>query len=573
MNEDGVLEHKFITKTSRESKDVTVSLSGNDWSSADDSKSRLFFSGYLSKGVQIVRTADELLPLLTSESSDYLPSIVEVLRQANGNFAFILIRDNQLIAATDLIRSIPLYIVSSDKNFLLTDSVAFGCHPTVSDRLYEFASMQYTMGKNTVYTGTEALRPAEYLILTPGSLPQRHRYFRFIYNPETESRLTDEQLKEKFDEVMLSAFLRMVKSAPKDTQWAIPLSGGFDSRLIVNYLKRLNVENILCYSYGVPGNSQSVISEKVAIEAGYSHEFVTYTEKKWGALHQNGLFDSYIQFAFNGDSLPHFQDFLAVYELKEKGHIDKNTIFVPGHQLGFLSDFVSKDDKDFQSTEEVANAVLRKNTKFDLHENHANRIRRQVRLQIQDNKIPLRSYMEYFLWENRHCKFTANSVRVYEFFGCRWRMPYWDRSMVDFWLSIDFEKRTDQNFYKKMVRSSYIIPQIRSIPFTDDKTPDHRRLPVGFTKRLRSIRTNRFSDLLISVIFGKKKHVGEGLTQMYATRASRIGQLLGPIDLWPKDIRPAILKIKNRHTTRINYHVLTALYTIYKLLKENLKKV
>jgi asparagine synthase (glutamine-hydrolysing) len=412
------------------------------------------------------------------------------------------------------------------------------------------------------------MRPAEYLILTPGSLPKRQRYFRYIYNPETETRLTDEQLKEEFDEVMLTAFLRMVKSAPKDTQWAIPLSGGIDSRLIVNYLKRLNVENVCCYSYGVPGNSQSVISENVAVQAGYSYEFVKYTEEKWDALHRNGLFDSYIHFAFNGDSIPHFQDFLAVHELKERGLVNKQTIFVPGHNLGFLSDFVSKDDMYFHSAEEVADSVLRKNVKFALNGTQTSRMRQQVIRQILDEKIPLRSYMEYFLWENRHCKFTANSVRVYEYFGFQWRMPYWDRSMIDFWLTTDLERRADQNFYKKMVRSNCMLPQIRSIPYAVNHNPVRRRFPVGFTNRLRPVRTNRFADLLISAIFGKKNHVGEGLTQMYATRASRIGRLIGPIHLWPKDLRPAILKIKNRNTTRINYHVLTALYTIHKLLQE-----
>jgi len=45
MNIDGAIEHRLVTNTSGESKEVLISLSGNAWSRAGDSKTRLFFPG------------------------------------------------------------------------------------------------------------------------------------------------------------------------------------------------------------------------------------------------------------------------------------------------------------------------------------------------------------------------------------------------------------------------------------------------------------------------------------------------------------------------------------------------
>src|SRR3546814_13651055 len=111
----------------------------------------------------------------------------------------------------------------------------------------------------------------------------------------------------------------MIQSAAKVDQWIIPLSGGHYSSLVVSYLYKLVVKNVICYSYGIKGNLQSVISEQVAKALGYQWIFIEYDDQSIKDLQDTGLIDEYIEYAFNGTSVPHMQDFLATYFLKKIG--------------------------------------------------------------------------------------------------------------------------------------------------------------------------------------------------------------------------------------------------------------
>jgi asparagine synthase (glutamine-hydrolysing) len=60
----------------------------------------------------------------------------------------------------------------------------------------------------------------------------------------------------------------------------VPLSGGLDSRIIVAMLKRLGVEDVICFTYGKKGNREAEISRQVAEALGYRWYFVEYTKEK-----------------------------------------------------------------------------------------------------------------------------------------------------------------------------------------------------------------------------------------------------------------------------------------------------
>src|SRR5690606_19684702 len=101
-----------------------------------------------------------------------------------------------------------------------------------------------------------------------------------------------------FDRQMRRIIENMIQSAPAVNNWIIPLSGGHDSRMLVNYLYKAQIKNVICFSYGSANNLQSRISKKVAEAVEYDWHFVEYTEEKWGELHNKGIFDAYIDYAF-----------------------------------------------------------------------------------------------------------------------------------------------------------------------------------------------------------------------------------------------------------------------------------
>ena len=53
----------------------------------------------------------------------------------------------------------------------------------------------------------------------------------------------------------------------------ISLSAGYDSRLVLSMLKELNYENIICYSYGMKNNSESIVAKKICEKLNIKYYF------------------------------------------------------------------------------------------------------------------------------------------------------------------------------------------------------------------------------------------------------------------------------------------------------------
>ena len=61
-----------------------------------------------------------------------------------------------------------------------------------------------------------------------------------LHKTEFKKKLTQELLK----------LMKRIGESCKDRQILIPLSGGYDSRLIASGLKKIGVNNVVCFSYG-----------------------------------------------------------------------------------------------------------------------------------------------------------------------------------------------------------------------------------------------------------------------------------------------------------------------------------
>ena len=68
-------------------------------------------------------------------------------------------------------------------------------------------------------------------------------------------------------------FSRLTKKL-KDKNIFVPLSGGFDSRLVLAKLHEHGYKNIKCFSYGLKNNSDALIAKKVSKMIGVEWFFV-----------------------------------------------------------------------------------------------------------------------------------------------------------------------------------------------------------------------------------------------------------------------------------------------------------
>jgi hypothetical protein len=66
--------------------------------------------------------------------------------------------------------------------------------------------------------------------------------------------------------------------------------------------------------------------------------------------------------------------------------------------------------------------------------------------------------LERWDMNERQGKFICNSVRVYDFFGLAWRLPLFDRELMNFWARIPMSLRVGRRLYFKYVDRYQNLP-------------------------------------------------------------------------------------------------------------------
>ena len=241
--------------------------------------------------------------------------------------------------------------------------------------------------------------------------------------------------------------MRLVESVEGRTI-VLPLSGGLDSRLLALELRRTGYDRIITFTYGVAGNHEARVAAAIAASLELPWIEVVYTMAAWRAAFRDPTYAAYARYADGLASLPHIQDWLAVRELRDRGSVPADAVFVPGHNGGFLfgengslhrlrrptfRDLVANIERVHYHNVAIGDPELR------------SAIRARLVASLESDRPPYdeswTSRYERWEWEERNAKFMVNSVRVYEFWGYDWRMPLWDVEAMEFWLRVPFEFR------------------------------------------------------------------------------------------------------------------------------------
>ena len=530
----------------------------------------IYLSGQLEYEGLFIHDAKGIMDLVLSIShKDKGISFYESLKnifliKANGSFSIIIIKNGKAYVAVDIVRSQPLFIIKTNEDAnTITDSLGKIEVDLKTDieKLEEFVACGLVLGNRTVYKNVIGLQAGEVITISGKKLTSE-RYFEFkpAENPVTFETLTE--FSNAFDQVLLSAFSRMIDQNPNVNRWVVPLSGGHDSRLIVNYLYRLGIKNVICYTYGTPNNEQARISKLVADALGYEWHFVEYTTQKWHALHENGFIGEYIRDSFNGVSTPHLQDFLAVFELKEKGIIEVGDVIVPGH-TPINSRF---NERNFDCKTKIEAILFAYKTDATISPGKViNQKAIRVLKEIFENSTSKpENFLSYIHWQEKHSKFIVNSIKIYDFFRFESRLPFWDNSIVRFWLSFPASKRRGRKILFESEKEGILIETLHQIPFAGGgvKSPE-----TGVQSRLKKLLPESLIIVLLRITRRKAK-TNEGLNQIYAHEAKWVKGLLSPIQDFPKQTQPYFKDILKRYPFQVNNNFLTTLFTIKKEVLE-----
>jgi asparagine synthase (glutamine-hydrolysing) len=396
--------------------------------------------------------------------------ILNILNKIDTFFSFIIETQEVIFVAVDRICSIPIYYyIQKDKIIILDEPYKenFSKNNLLKENVDEFLNCGYVTSKETMIKNLYRLQAGEILLINKKDLSiDSYRYYEFRHKDFfDESQITFDNLYKMYENV----FKKMINLLNGKTI-VVPLSGGYDSRLIVYFLNKLNYENVICFSYGRKNNWESQISQQVAKYYGFKWIFIEYKKGEWFDIYQKEI-ENYMKFATNFANFAHTQDYLAVKKLKEKELIPKDSVIVPGHSGDFVAgSHIPYDIYDAKviNINYIITSLLNKHYslhKLSLKEKmflFQDKILNIIKNKKNYTKEEIADEIEYLDWQERQVKYIVNSLKVYEYFGFSWYIPLWDREVMNFWQKIPLKYRIKRSFYIKFANS--IHSQIKTNP-------------------------------------------------------------------------------------------------------------
>lgn len=361
--------------------------------------------------------------------------ILSILDQLNGAFSIIQINHQQTLAISDTIASFPLFYIVYD------DKISISCTPQldvnyslIEDAVKDYQKIFCTQFQETLIPEWKSIPAGHQLnIDIPNSKITLERHFNHF---SSQKHSSNESTKSKFLEIIQNWAKQIIKFADNKPIW-IPLSGGYDSRLIISTLVKENAPNLHAYTYGKSMSIEVINAHKVAKQLGVDWHFIPYNEQAF----RHFFTDNWNQYALGNhhfQSLPHEQDFFAMLALKSQGVLQDDFVIVPG----FCGD--------------IPTGSYLKNIEI----NASNYIQDKYQVtakNLLENIEPWDAYQQW-LTENRLSKFIVNSVRVYEYFGGKWMLPMWHRDFLELFYELETKEKLNQKFYTSVIFEKYFVP-------------------------------------------------------------------------------------------------------------------
>ncbi|MBN1943217.1 MAG: hypothetical protein JW849_07980 [Phycisphaerae bacterium] len=415
------------------------------------------------------------LKCIDAEGSFSVELLKQLVKALDGGWALVVIwSDGRAFAATDRSRSIPLFYVVKAKGILFAPSSKILVQSCDALRVNNFSALEFLLagfisGSSTLYENIYKLQPGEMVEFLPQDTvtPIRKTRYYYLYPGDyiCESEKTLEHI---LGQIIHSSFEPIAKWLSGRKVY-VPLSGGFDSRLIVAMLKKMGVQNVTCFTYGVRDNEESRISRSVAEALGYSWEFFEYKPETWKQLIGSEVMTKYWRFASKGISIPVFQDFPALLMLRENAGEWDHPVFFPGHSADMLAGgHISDDYEQFQSHYDMTTMHIFHHhywsrslwpKKKDLTRGNIPSLLSKIErlssppLGAEPNSI---GRYEMFDFENRQSMFIINSVRAYEFLHGSW-CSLWLNQLMDFFMKVPLEYRVHKRLYINTLRKHVFI--------------------------------------------------------------------------------------------------------------------
>ncbi len=443
----------------------------------------------------------------------------------NGFFSFCYKDKNKVVIGVDHLRTKALFYKLNDNELVISDAADNLLDDNLIEKistnaLSEFKATGYVFGNSTFFDEIKYTTGGSffYFDLNTGSTSEQ---LFFDFHQHRKGYMW-ENLKNEYDIIVDNIFDRFISYA-NGRQIVVPLSAGHDSLLIVSALKNKGYENVITFTYGEKNNKEALISKRVAETLGFQWVFIEYTKEKWIKEWTDSAIKDFSSYTMNLHCLPHIQDYIAVKEMKEKGIVEEDAIFTPGHcPAGVHFPKFVFYRKEF-SKEDLIKFILDYHFVNDMKEVRSNM---KVFIRYLDSFCDKHHFtgsvdsfanlVELWQWYEREPKYIVNSVRNYTYFGYDYALPLWDVEHAIFWRDMSFSISGDRRWYEWYIEN-YYKQLIGEKEFKDfeplkeyPKEVCFKDTVLGkFLKRLRYFFLTKDHPLLFSSIYGRYNYFVE----------------------------------------------------------------
>ena len=413
----------------------------------------------------------------------------ELLSELNGVFTLVFKDKNKICLASDLTRSFPIFytlqnnqLYFSDDIFYLKNLFKIDDYDGLSE--IEFKASNYTHGKKTLLKNVFQIQPSEYLIVENNAIVESSFFYSYAITKESSDSY--DELKNKAVITFENSFKRFITSLNNRTA-VIPLSGGYDSRLIAVMLKKYKYKNVLCYTYGRKDSFEIENSKKTSEQLNFKWIFIEYNSQLIDGFLDTSAFKEYVHFAGKLSSMPNLQEYFAVKYLKENNLMAEDSIFIPGYAGDLLggSQFLKVIPANLKHTE-IADLILeQKFTNYPLPTSEKKILKGEVEKQLTHfdenyvEKIPS-SVFEDFDLKEKIAKYIFNSANFYTYFGYEHRFPYWDKELLGFFKKVPVKNKLMKRFFDDILINEYFKKY--NVYFESELQPSEKNINIQKVK-------------------------------------------------------------------------------------------
>lgn len=432
------------------------------WTQSENS----YFLGYLINSANKICRNMEAIDELNNLSEPNCNQLF-LIDKYEGLFSFIRSSHDKVIIATDIVNFFTIFYIRYENDWIISDDwqslIEYKSKFSFnSDGSIGFLSGGFVCGNATLDKDIKKTRAGEILTLHDDGKISEQNHFSFI--PKSFSNLNYSCLLNEAESVFIEAGKEMIGFLDNRTA-IVPLSGGFDSRLIVCLLKKLNYEKVICFTYGKK-TKEVEISKNVAESLGFKWYYINYEEIEIKDYLREASFLEYVHHYSNGFTMFFLQEYFAMRELVKLELIPKDSVFLPGHSGDFIGgSYVEKTAATVILPNKLAPYLLKKyfffkepskDNKKILLEELKNTIKNYPDKNV--HSLVYNPYVEDWDIKEKLSNFIFRSSYVFTHFGFEHLYPLWTRKTTGFFRTVPYEMRSGKKLYDEVLRERFFKP-------------------------------------------------------------------------------------------------------------------